>query len=323
MRVVEETRGHFCVAGDHPSCPHWRGGGISFFGNERLRVVLCECNCHAECAAFRRRGLVGQQDFVRLCSCPAAEGVKADLSEGAQRAAQGERPNPLLVAAGLARAAAKMASAYRSQHLADDGSEVEIVMINSRSNRVADRARELAAEGRADDEAIAELVRLAGRRRHDLEVAAMFLRSDGADPEDRITDRAARLASAAFLGTPLIPPSSKEEAVISAVEALDDLDDGEVFRRMVLVEPRLADLEAAVRRGQFRAPSSEPDPATPDRRRAESLARLKAHRAVRDELTNLVGPASGATDPALRSRTVRDCLSYYLERLGDDRAGEA
>jgi hypothetical protein len=237
--------------------------------------------------------------------------MKTRLANAVTPTGNAKRPNVI----GLVGLGIKVERAYRRQHLSEGGgSDVGIVMMNQRARQIADRAEELAREGREEADAITELSHLAGSHRHDLEVAAMFLRSEGSQPENRITDGAARLTRAALTGTAVVPPSAEEEALMAAVEVLNPLDNEEVFRRMAALEPRLAELGAAVRAGRFRPQSTETrEPAGVEQRRAHFRAKLQAEKKLRDALADLAGPASRATDPALRSRTVRDRLYGYLE----------
>src|ERR1700733_5498978 len=91
-----------------------------------------------------------------------------------------------------------------------DPDDAGIVTLSDRAAEVADRAFDLADDGREDDGAVAALVALAGGSKQTLENAERFSRQGARHREDQNFNRAHRLLAAAVNGKPVEPPSPQD-----------------------------------------------------------------------------------------------------------------
>jgi len=107
-----------------------------------------------------------------------------------------------------------------------DPEDAGIVGLGPRASKVADRASALAESRREDEQAVAELVALAGGRRRTLERAERFSRQDASHCEDPTANRMHRLLVAAIHRRPVEPPTSDQEHIFKVAKRFRALRSG-------------------------------------------------------------------------------------------------
>jgi hypothetical protein len=197
-----------------------------------------------------------------------------------------------------------------------DAEAPKSVMFDDRSRALLDRALELALEGREDPDAVHELVRMAGRHGHALQVAALGARQFGAHHDHPIPNRAHRLLQAALTGGPVQPPTAEDQARIAIFKAFWAGDPEQQWVELTTREPRLVELADDVRAGQFGPSRGVPTTApASDEERSEALELLGQERNLRDRLAALIGPTSRQTEVLLASQAAQNAAWLYLDRL--------
>jgi hypothetical protein len=217
----------------------------------------------------------------------------------------------------------------------------QIVSLNVKSKPVLDRAKQLAGDGREDDEAVADLRALAGGRRRTLRQAERASRFGGYHRERQRANLAYRLLQAALADTSVAAVPPADRARIEAVEAFWSLPDVERWTRLTALELRLTELEADVEAGRFGEIRVLPQSAQRLRERAraarqagitevhvssssdhepppteQEMRELRDHglrlRHLEMRLTPVVGPDSAAKDSLLGSQSAFDFARGYL-----------
>ena len=202
---------------------------------------------------------------------------------------------------GAIRAGRLLRQGYRQQ-LNDPSPRV--VILNDRSMKIVERARELASDGRDEATAVAELVTLTGRHHHDLRVAVAELRRR-TTTGDRTDLRARRVAEAAESGRPVLTETDEEAHRLALLEDWQGLDAEARFTALTTAEPRLADLTNQVR--ENRLATVIPDGLGPE---AAATARIVL------PLMRLIGPGSeNARDAVLGSRDAYASALHYLTNI--------
>lgn len=222
------------------------------------------------------------------------------------------------------REAAEVGRIYRGlrdQHAKEDPDTPFRVHSDELTLRIAARATELAEEGREDPEAADELRQLAGGQRSALVRVEEFCRLDGRHLEDRLGNHAHRLVSAALSRAPVKPvtPADSERIEILGRVLPSSLSDEEAWTELTSREPRLVELEAKVRAGDYGyaddrltlGPFLPDDPAE----REQLTAELERSRRLIQDLKALVGPPSESGDPVLRSRIAFGRAASLLQQL--------
>jgi hypothetical protein len=166
-------------------------------------------------------------------------------------------------------------------------------------------------------ESVQELVRLAGRHRRALQVAALGARQEGQHLEYSIPNVAHRLLQAALVGGPVKHLSDAEQQRIETIEEFSDADPERQWTELITAEPRLLALAAEARSGAYG--HSERDASWLDlpEEQSKQTARdlLRYDQELRRSLDQLLGPNSGHDDILLASRTARDAAWSYLDEL--------
>jgi hypothetical protein len=193
--------------------------------------------------------------------------------------------------------------------------------MSRRAKRLARKARELAAEGREDVEAVDELVALAKRRHGDLQAARSRWRVDGMSSERAVPNRSVRLLEAALEGGPVRPPEPAVRDRIETLERLDSLPLDEAFTELSRRDPRLRDLERQARDSATRHRAQEFEDLSGG---AETETDTDAERYSTDaeifvvrELESLLGGGAGVSDPILGSATAHLVARNYLNSLSN------
>ena len=211
----------------------------------------------------------------------------------------------------LVRSGLSLRRAYRRQATARE--PAAIVILNDRADSIARRAESLAETGREDAQAVADLVKLAGRHMRDLRGAALSFQQDGWDQESRVADHARRLIEAALSGQPVAPVGAEAEKLFRQLDAWDREDRPTRFRQLVQHEPELAAIEAAVRSGEYGHVGADETTWGPDERERVGTLRLRVEA--------LIGPGGRHADhPVLRSAGVGADALFHLVELMQNRS---
>jgi hypothetical protein len=210
----------------------------------------------------------------------------------------------------LFRLGLRLRDAYRKQ--TEEQGVPKVVMLNDRSHQIRDLAIDLATNEREDEGAVAELVALTGRHRHDAEVAALDLCTQNKCHESHTYNRAYRLLQAAITSEPVAQPTPADVALMEAVKDLPDAPEA-IFRALVIKEPRLKEVETLVRSGELGTRIDTDLPTLPiEQRRAVARDWLERHETMRKRLLPLVGPEAEVDDLALRSYFSQESVQDYL-----------
>ena len=221
------------------------------------------------------------------------------------------------------REAAEVGRIYRGlreQHAKEDPETPFRVHSDELTLQIAARASELAEEGRDDPETGDELRRLAGGQRSNLVRVEEFCRLDGRHLEDRLGNHTHRLVSAALSRTPVKPitPADSERIEILNRALPPTLSDEEAWTELTSRDPRLVELEAKVRAGEygFRDDRATLGPFLPDdpAQRDQLTEELERSRRLTQDLKGRVGPPSKSSDTVLRSRIAFARAASYLQQ---------
>ena len=261
--------------------------------------------------------MVPQDAWLNECDCPGAEEKKERLRafphDEMTKVNPLSAPKRVLALLGLGVAIHRT---YKTQ--TKKGEVPNGVLLNERSNQIRNRAIELATDEREDDSAVAELVALTGRHRHDAEVAALDLCTENRCHESRTYNRAYRLLEAAITSEPIPPPTDADVVLMGVVGHLRQLPQDVLFRELAAKEPRLDEVEALVRSGELGAPIDTSILNLRDEERREFARNmLERHEELRKRLLPLVGPEAEVDDLALRSHFARSSVELYLQELAD------
>jgi hypothetical protein len=192
-------------------------------------------------------------------------------------------------------------------------------------------AMELAAAGREDEEAVADLVGKAGRHAEALRKAALWLRCDGQADEQVTENLAHRLLQAASAGAAVAPISEAQQHRLVELEALRAAPAEEAFDILVAKEPRLGAVADGVVPVEGLPPRQEIH-IEPVRSwvaispafgiRAMSRIPVVGARVpavlldLIEKLEAVVGPASGSADPVVSSHLALNLsLEHCVSRL--------
>jgi hypothetical protein len=210
-----------------------------------------------------------------------------------------------------------------------------IAVLGPLSGALKGAAMDFASEGRDDDEVVAELRGKAGNHTDALRRAALWLRCDGQANEQLVENLAHRLLQAALAEEVVEDITDTERQRLVDLEDLRERATEEAFAFLVGKEPRLRTLADGI------LPVNDPPPK--DDRRVEPIrswvaispaSGLQAMSRVPvlgtrvpaslvqliGELERLVGPASGSTDPLVRSHVALNlALKHCAQLLFPDR----
>jgi hypothetical protein len=205
--------------------------------------------------------------------------------------------------------------AHRSQDLSADA--LEMVLLDEKAKELLQRARGFAGQDVADGDAVSEIIRVAGRHRRTLQVAALGARQWGQHHDYASANRAHRLLQAALTRNAVQPPSADDRRRFEVLDPFRKLAPDEQWRELVRREPRLANVEAEARTGAFGNAddilnmSFLPD----EQRRAATIDNLRRLRLRDDRLSGWVGPGCSSPDILLSSRIAREAASGHLSHL--------
>ena len=170
------------------------------------------------------------------------------------------------------------------------------------SRQLADRAFDLANQGREDEEAVNALIAAAGRHRKQLRRAAAGFRYMGRADENVEYDRATRLLRAAAERQPVRQPSAEKTERLQTLKSLQEQPVETGFEFLVLRQPALRQLD-----GDVRAAGTE------ESETSVELRRKILWDTFRDRISALVGTeAQDAPDPILRTRTAALLANRHL-----------
>lgn len=258
--------------------------------------------------------MVPQDEWLNECDCPGAEEKKERLRampHDDTKVNPLSAPKRVLALLGLGVA---IHHTYKAQ--TKKGEVPKGILLNERSNQIRNRAIELAADGREDEDAVAELVALSGRHRHDADVAALDLCTENRCHESRTYNRAHRLLRAAITSEPVAPPTDADVVLMEVVGHLHQLPPDAMFGELAAKEPRLNEVEALVRAGELGAPIDTSILNLRDEERREFAREwLERHEVLCKRLLPLVGPEAEVDDLALRSYFARSSVQEYLQEL--------
>jgi hypothetical protein len=216
------------------------------------------------------------------------------------------RSLPALIRAGWA-----FRKGFRGQDL--DAESPEFVMFDERSSAILKRARDLAADGREDQDAVAELKALAGRHRRALRLAALGARQWGRHRESSLRNLAHRLLQSAVTGDPVEAVGAGEREQLAVLDHFAELDRDDAWQTLVAREPQLRELEADARVGRFgRLSRGIEDVIATEEKREIAREGLRGMIELDKRLTPLVGPKSGQGDVLLESHIALECARHHI-----------
>jgi hypothetical protein len=218
------------------------------------------------------------------------------------------RTLPRLIKAGLA-----LRKGFRGQDL--DAERPEFVMHDEKSRAILDLAQDLAADEREDDDAVAEIRKLAGRNQFALRLAALGARQWGQHREATIPNLAHRLLQAAITGKPVAQLTRDERERLQELDDFAELDRDEAWRTLVDREPRLRELDDEAKAGDFGGPLTRWDETLP-RLEQQQIARkrLEGMQRLNERVEPLLGPESGSEDTLLRTHIALEAARMHLLR---------
>jgi hypothetical protein len=215
---------------------------------------------------------------------------------------------------------------YRDQ-LFVEGDPRDFVVLNDHSRAIRDRARELSAEDREDDEAVRELSTMGRRHERDLKVAELAARERGAHLQSREANLAQRLLQAAVSGSHVRPVDPEELELIERCEAFGQLSNEEAFSALSQIEPELRTLETDAKEGRLgrrhtlelmraaRLPHDQLDEASREELRGYARESLQASEALKRRLDPLVGPDAQRGNLLLKTQLAYDTAEARLGQL--------
>ena len=196
----------------------------------------------------------------------------------------------------------------------DDYTPEGIPALNEHDMAVLRAAHALATDERlSDDEAVSELVLMAGHHRNRLRKAEIAARRGGRYQDFAVANRARRLLKAAATGDPVTEPSPADRHRFEVVESFRALGPDRGWEQLVGAVPELAVVAEQQNSGAFDILMTAGDPSTPPDARA--AAGIEASALLADagaRLDHLLGPKSGRSDPLLGSAYVRQFAIEYL-----------
>lgn len=185
--------------------------------------------------------------------------------------------------------------------------------MDKRSKLLLDAAWDLASdEDWADDAAVAELLRLAGRHRDALRVAEINARHGGTFVDLYVENRAQRLLEAALTGHPVRQLGPDEEQRINTLDTFAELAPQEAWAELVRLIPPLDLIAAEIVKEASTDPASNDDQtASRPRRRASAWTGTQIED-LQKQVNLLVGPGSNSKDVIGSSVYARTCALNHL-----------
>jgi hypothetical protein len=213
----------------------------------------------------------------------------------------------------LIRAGWEFRKGFRAQDL--NAESPKFVMFDQRSSAILKRAGRFAADGREDQEAVAELKALAGRHRRALRLAALGARQWGRHRELSVRNLAHRLLQSAVTGKPVEPVGALEREQLAALDHFVELARDDAWQTLTAREPQLRKLEAdarAGRFGRFADVSVIDDTMTTEDKQQLAREGLKGMMELDERLKPLVGPESGRDDILLGSHIALESARSHI-----------
>jgi hypothetical protein len=212
---------------------------------------------------------------------------------------------------GLIRAGWALRKGFREQDL--DAERPEFVMFDERSSAILERAQDLAADGREDQGAVAELKALAGRHQRALRLAALRARQWGQHRESSMHNLAHRLLQSAVSGNPVETVRAPERERLTVLDDFAELDRDEAWQTLTTREPQLRELETDARTGRFGRLAGVIDNAmATEEKRQIARERLNGMMELDERLKRLVGPESRRGDILLESHLALETVHSHL-----------
>jgi hypothetical protein len=196
----------------------------------------------------------------------------------------------------------------------DDYTPEGVVGLDKRGRAVLDAAYDLAADDEwSEPDAVAELLRIAGRHRDALRDAENNARHGGRYRDFEIENRAQRLLEAAISGDPVRQPTEEDQRRFTVIEAFESLPEAERWRRLLAAVPHLEQLGHEATEGAFVFPAELADRSAPQAVRTAAADHYQARmQNLNQRLDSLLGPRSESTDPLLGSAYARAFVRDYL-----------
>jgi hypothetical protein len=226
----------------------------------------------------------------------------------------------------LIRAGNSLRRHYRDQLLIE-GNPRESVVLNDDSKAIRDRARELSAEGREDDEAVGELSKMGKLHERDLKIAELASRERGIHFQNGEANRTHRLLQAAVSGGHVRSIDPQEVESIERCEQFERLSSKEAFAALCAIEPDLRTLETEAKEGRLGRRQSieerwiatrefeELDEPGREELRQQARQSSEAMKAVERRLAPLGGPDARRDDQLLTTQLAYDTAENWINEL--------
>ncbi|HEX3424753.1 MAG TPA: hypothetical protein VHT30_01385 [Acidimicrobiales bacterium] len=194
------------------------------------------------------------------------------------------------------------------KHLSSDEYTPEgVPALNEGDMAVFNAAQVLASDHECSDaDAVAELVRVAGRHHHRLRKSEIASHRSGRNLDSAVADRTQRLLEAAVTGQAVTVPSALDRRRFEVVQSFRALPRDQAWEQLVVAVPQLAVLAFDIPTHLLNR--SVPPEAVSEAAR-DASARLQD---LRSRLDELLGPKSGQSDPLLSSTYARQFAVEYL-----------
>jgi hypothetical protein len=186
--------------------------------------------------------------------------------------------------------------------------------MNGERWRLWQLAMEGARSNETDMEAVARLSSLlAAASKPDIDATLARLGREDT-PISYLRDRALRLLQAASSGDQVLPMPAEYAQQFTRERELGHLPMGQAYEELSRLVPGLTDLERRVKSWEKPDLNSAPG----------QLFRIARQKDIRNEAARLLGPATGGSDPVLRSNTAASIAQRYLYALlGSTELGDA
>jgi hypothetical protein len=194
-----------------------------------------------------------------------------------------------------------------------------IVRLDDRSNAVFERAEELAAEGREDRAAVAELIALADGNLETLRNAERASRLGGLHHESSEDNLVYRLLQATISGGPVGPATPDQAERFRLLDSFAEKPVAQQWAQLIARQPSLAEVDGDVRAGRLgdsRRTRSSELPRNEEQRRAYA-EQIRDQSRLDARLSQLVGPECGQDDALLSSQVAYEAARSYLTRAAD------
>jgi hypothetical protein len=199
----------------------------------------------------------------------------------------------------------------------DEHTPEGVPALNEHDRAVLHAAHRMASDQeRSDRDAVAELLRVAGRHRNRLRKAEIASRRSGHYLDFAVENRAQRLLQAAVTGDAVTEPSPSDRHRFGLIEFFRALPPDRAWDQLVVAVPELADLADQQHAGAFDLPAHFLDQSTPPEQMAAVARDVSARlQALGTRLDALLGPRSGQNDPLLGSVYARRfAFEHLLQR---------